>query len=741
MDSKVTLYSYWDAKGTDDPFPAEDALTEDQLRSLLGKLISTESSIDLVSMSARHQETLATRSVILMNPLLLSHLHLLSQAGAGLDNVDVSSRLELILENDVFNHLKIIADTPFPTVLFPVKHSDDKWCLGVMTKPEDDEATHFVLVGSETDAISSEYISEIRAFTANINTLLRTGPNSSLKVHHAFTDINAASDDNGVFMVLMIGQLLSSAGSQEMPLSMPHWTCGDYILSLTDGQSEMEVMDVDYVSDVKNLRQMWSSRRESPFVSSIKNSTLRVQLTTESSMRFAENFDGNRLIFSRKMKSDVEELDVSEEFRAMFLNDLPFEDYLKAQKKGMTHSQITPWNYEFLTQYHRGIPIDHSISRAPTGFERLDVKKSEYLEFMAKTTNCSKSDLESILQNMVRCRRLDRKLVDLRYSYLRSTVNHSIILKSKTISTPNKKSTESLKRKIDEVLIGDDSTKIFKRTIHPYDLLYYCYYAHACSTNHGSVKASFDSVKNVIDNITRDMIWFTCSRCKSCAEGKTKDNGTLSELHAEKPFQRLHVQLVDMTSQPSLDKDGQTWKWIFALRDEYSQFVWLFALRDKKLKSIKYVLEEFLLRNTFPGEIQSSNAAEILKGFVDKSITISGRPSSHYDSLNSVIVQHLRSFMEESKDVNWSTYLAKICREVNHSMNRHINAIPAAALFSKMAVNLEKRRFQIARSFREVADVGLPGDGQIDESLIPEWQRLQGDGDVASTQLIVDPET
>jgi hypothetical protein len=637
----------------------------------------------------------------------------------------VSSEIDHILDREVFIPLKQKSSTfgKIPVVIFPIQLNDTFWLTAVLLRALEEDVSHFVIIDINGKANDAPYLDVMKIFAQKMDALYRTGPKSSLKIHHVKPIMNCSSNDAGLLAMVILRELVSMRSS--------HWSLTDDVLQSKEGITETTVHGTDYVADTKLLRQLISGESQpANLLSSLRSQSNSVsfscQLETQYSFGYADNFDGNRLIFSEEFKNEVDELGVSEEFRSMFVNDVSFEDFLEARKKGITYGQMTDWNYDFITQYQSAIPMNTS-DPGPPSFERLDIKKRDYLDFIANHTKIDRKEIDRKLTNMACCRRLDRKLVDLRYNYLRSITNHSLILKAKTVPT---KGAKPRKRKIDDFLIDQQQSKVFKRTIHPHDLIYYSYYAHSHLGNHGSVRVSFDAVKNEIDNLTRDMVWFMCNRCKNC-EAKSKDQRGSSLVHAEKPLQRLQVDLIDMTMHPSKVGDHE-FKWILALRDDYSQFVSLFALKDKKISTVREQLEQALLRTTFPEDIQSGNGTEFLNTFFGEILTdVNIIPlTTPIEPLEVTLTNQLTTYMNENRDPNWSGYLARICHTINHSLNKQVNAIPSSVLFSRMAVNLEKRRFQVGRLNEEAIAANV-----LSNELWPDWQ-----ASMYCHEVIPDPE-
>lgn len=691
MSDRQPVLSFWTPK---EWIPVSDqnaALSSQQLCCVLQNLISPTHA--LVSL----QETTdkIDGGIVIMDPLLLPRLQQLVDT-EGVMMADADKRLGFLLDREVFKSLEQKICGRFPNVIFPIQVSDNEWSLGVLTAMED-EVVHFIIL--DVSSKSQTYTETIKAFTVKLNTLLRTGPRSSLRVHH----VDQLSDHSGLLIVSLIKDLVTCS---------EHWIWGDEILHSVDGMTRSQVISKDNESEVQAILESLPNGLDC-VRSTGSVMTLQLRMNTTSFTNFAENLEDNRLIFSDALMQEMKEMKIEDEFKSLFLSDVTFEEFLETRKKGVAYSQMTPWNYDFLTRYAQGQPLEEDIPGLP-GFERLEIKKRDYLDFITEYTSVDRIQLESKLQNMASCRRLDRKLVDLRYNYVRNASNHAMILRSRTTAT---------KRKLDHSLSEQGNTKTFKRMIHPLDLMHFAYYTHSRLGNHGSVRTSFDTVKNEVDNVTRDMVWFMCNKCKHC-ESKSNVNGNTEV--ADKPFKRLLVTLIDMSTH-ALDGFG----WILAIRDEFSQFVWLFALPDKKASTVRKSFEEFLLRTTFPEEVASSNAVHILAVFLKDLLPEVQPIQTTNQEFETLVVQHLRALMKETAEVTGDKLLPSLCRSINHSTSPIINTSPSNVLFSRMAISLEKRRFQSSRTLGDNATV----TEAISKDIWPGWQ-----GSVEQHELLPDDE-
>ena len=632
-----SVLSFWNrtVDGTIDA-DTTNSLKDSQLRSLLEEFLAD--SVSLVSIvSCTGPQNVDGRPLILMHPSFMDTRNMPMTWNASHDEALVQLK-------------KVTTTGEFPFVLFPIKISDSAWCVGMLDTHPKSGIPELVLVCSEFDQITPERVELIKEFTASLVSLLRIAPTTSLRVRKLRFEDTLFAAESRLVTILLIANIICDYSKQS----------SQFFTAIVNSKTDptVEVTCTDYRKQFDTLVGSLGTGTFNGIPLS-SNTQLRFIQDVQDFSNYTRNLDGDRLIFPESVLKLVEESGTVERFTRDFVDTTSVVEFISVQaKEDSKHVKLTDWLYALLTQFPTAVPVDEITNVQFNEFERLKFKKRDFIDFICAFSGIDPSLVFNELKSVGASRRLDRKISDARFHYVRSKRNPKLIWRVR----PNKKGAHPSLSMI----------------INPRDLINYCYYGHAVLTKHGSVKRSYDAVKH-IDNVTRNMVWFVCAHCKECNNTSMPLTLTNRSGNITQPFQKLCIEVVESK------KDD--YKWILLVCDEYSQFIWLFPLKNKSYNSIRDTLMIFFNSNTFVHEeIQTSTLLTILSRFVKAEL--SGKAGISTDrhapsSTVGILKEELEKLHSTDSQESWPVYLSLLSNQLNTNMRGgSLENTPVSLLFS-----------------------------------------------------------
>ena len=152
------------------------------------------------------------------------------------------------------------------------------------------------------------------------------------------------------------------------------------------------------------------------------------------------------------------------------------------------------------------------------------------------------------------------------------------------------------------------SGKVFKdpREVISEDLIYDTIIGVHVNLGHAGQEATANKVNKEFYEIATSEVNFLIKLCEIChRKAYSKSKGPLKSIITTRLFERVQIDLIDMTSTP----DGK-YVWICHMEDHFSKFHMLFAMKDKEAPTVARCMHHWIAVLGIFEILQSDNGSE-----------------------------------------------------------------------------------------------------------------------------------
>lgn len=264
------------------------------------------------------------------------------------------------------------------------------------------------------------------------------------------------------------------------------------------------------------------------------------------------------------------------------------------------------------------------------------------------------------------------------------------------------------------------------------------------SLGHVGQHATGTHVNREFYGIASQEVYFLVKLCEIChRKAHSKSKGPLKSIVTTRLFERVQIDLIDMTSTP----DG-LYVWICHMEDHFSKFHMLFAMTNKEAATVARHIHTWIVILGIFEILQSDNGSEF-KGICLELMrrygikVINGRPRTPrtqglIEQANGVVKNRITTWKREHGSTAWADALEEITLQLNSTYHKAIKAIPYEVVFNRKP---NYKRAPIG--LRQITEEDVENqeiDDEVDDSLIYERRDQTTMEERVELQLVA-PET
>ena len=217
--------------------------------------------------------------------------------------------------------------------------------------------------------------------------------------------------------------------------------------------------------------------------------------------------------------------------------------------------------------------------------------------------------------------------------------------------------------------------KVFKdpREVISEDLIWDTIIGVHANLGHAGQQATANKVNKEFYGIATSEVNFLIKLCEIChRKAYSKSKGPLKSIITTRLFERVQINLIDMTSTP----DGE-YVWICHMEDHFSKFHMLFAMKDKEAPTVARCIHHWIAVLGIFEILQSDNGSEF-KGICLELMrrygvkVINGRPRTPrtqglVEQANGTVKNRISSWKREHGSTHWADSL-EVCHQPCYSL-------------------------------------------------------------------------